>query len=158
MTKDQTIAAIDDLLASKSPKELAALLDARDNLRLFNNEHVKQHPLSTLELTDAQWGEFSAHMLDGGGVRQDEMLLDGGPSLRDRFHVALQAGDRQTTLHLLPHLVKSMMKRTGMRRQLAAGGVSAGPVGSAKTPDAAQVARAWPGRVPVPQATGSEGK
>jgi hypothetical protein len=129
LTPEEQNSAIDELLATKTPREIALLLEARDNRRLHAEEDVKTHPLTEFEMTDEQWGRFVTHMLDGGGVRQDELMLGDGPSLRDQFHTALLSHDRKKTLHLLPHLVKSLMVRTGMRRRLPGGGVASGPHG-----------------------------
>lgn len=128
MTSEQ-LAAINLLLASGvTQKEVAAALASRSNAQQHAAEDAKAHALDSVELTDEQWDGFFAHLLDGGGAADEGAPIDDGPSLRDRFHGAIINRDRKATMHLMPHLLKSLLKRTGARRVLQPGFVSAGPV------------------------------
>jgi hypothetical protein len=132
MMNQEEQAAIRALLQGNTPKSLAAKLNASDNLLLHEEEDAKLHPLSKLTLSDEDWGALRAHMLDGGGVRNDRLMLGEGPSLRDQFKTALMTNDRQRFLHLMPHIFKSLLKREGDVRPLAGGGLSMSHGGPAR--------------------------
>lgn len=114
-----------------TPKDVMALLHQQHSQMAFDREDAKEHPLTTFRLSDNEWAQLKAHLLDGEAVEDDELPLDDQKSLLTRFIEAVDGDNQEEVWRLWPHLFKSRYLRAGVARALPGGGVSRGLHGSA---------------------------
>jgi hypothetical protein len=115
-------AALDELLANGGLRGALEVLVQREHARLHSEEDAKDHPLKAFALSDAEWADFRAHVLDGGGVVDDV-------EVRQRLHQALYSDNQAEFWPLLVHWLKSRLKTMGSVRPLPHGGVAHHGVG-----------------------------
>ena len=110
------------LLASLDPSEARALLHQHRLSKARADELAKDHPMKAYRLDADQWAQFSAYLLDGGGVEEDTQLAT------DIFQ-AIFDDNQETFWNEVFHLVKARAKINGVMRPLPFGGVSFTGVG-----------------------------
>lgn len=131
MTQEQLDSMAAEMVATgATPKGILAALDRAHNNSLNGAEEAKDHPLKTLILSDADWAALRTHMMDGGGVENRNLPLQGGPSLMQRLWIALNESDQTAFWPCFVHMIKAHAKADGLIRPLPNGGVSFGPIGS----------------------------
>lgn len=140
MTQEQLDSMAAQMVATgATPKGILAALDRAHNNSLHDAEVGKDHPMKTFSLPSAEWAALCTHMKDGGGVENRHLPLHEGPSLNQKFWIAVDDGDQSAFWPNLFHLLKAHAKADGLIRPLASGGVAFGPIGSSRAPAASQV-------------------
>jgi hypothetical protein len=113
-----------------SQKELATAYLTAQQQDAFDKEHATAHPLASHSLSEGDWALMRNHMLDGAGVDEPGLALEDGQSLEARILRALDANDQVEFWKLLPHVVKSHLKKSGHIRAIPGGAVVRGAHGN----------------------------
>lgn len=117
---------VDELLTLPKAEQLRLLM-AKHAETLAAKEAAKSHFFHTFRLSDKEWADFKAHMLDGGG-------LDDDADLALKVANAFYNDDQDTFWSELPHLIKAGWKRRGQFQQVPGGGTIMNGVGPSVVP------------------------
>lgn len=138
------VAAIQALSASglQLPQILQAMA-AQKNIDLYNAEVDKTHPLSAFKLPDDEFATLIAHMMDGGGVVDDNApLTEDGKSLGTLFWQSVLDADQTQFWPLLIGIAKCWGLVRGKVQPVTGGGVifhGVGPSGGISVPPGAPI-------------------
>lgn len=104
------------ILAAMNAKERSALLAETDNHHRHAVESAKVHPIAASRFTTEEKAVLRAHLLDGGGVKDDAYL-------RAIVMQAIMDDDWHTVFRELPHVLKNWINlRDGVVVEMPEGG------------------------------------
>ena len=132
-TEEELAAASDLLVKNLDGRALVAYINRSSNSAAFAAETAKTHALAGVDLPGDAVDAFCAHLFDGGGAFDARLPVNGGLSLAERWMQAVHDRDWASIRHLLPHVVKSWMKREGLVKVLPGGGLQIAGAPSAAT-------------------------